>query len=80
MMNGILAGTMAELEDYLVFTMKTEEDFQIKWIPVLDTKLKVNKNINKIQYKFFKKLTNPNTLQPMRISIAEDSKSNFSKQ
>ena len=76
----ILAGTMAELEDYLVFTMKTEEDFQIKWIPVLDTKLKVNKNINKIQHKFFKKLTNPNTLQPMRISIAEDSKSNFSKQ
>jgi hypothetical protein len=69
----ILAGTMSGLESYLDFTMETEDDFSDKWLPTLDTKLKVStKNI--IMYQFFEKPTNPNTVLHQRTAMAEDSK------
>ena len=37
----ILEGTMGGLEEYLIFTMETEEDFQNTWLPTMDTELKV---------------------------------------
>ena len=69
----ILAGTMGGLEEYLTFTMETEEDFQNTWLPTLDTELKVDhKNI--VMYRFFEKPTNPNTVLHFRTAMAEDSK------
>ena len=69
----ILAGTMAGLEEYLEFTMETEEDFEDKWLPTLDTKLCVSKD-NIIMYQFYEKPTNPNTVLHQRTAMAEDSK------
>ena len=57
----ILEGTMGGLEEYLTFTMETEEDFQNTWLPTLDTELKVD-NQNIIMYRFFEKPTNPKTV------------------
>ena len=61
------------LEEYLTFTLKTEEDFQNTWLPTLDTELKVDSN-NIIMYRFFEKPTNPNTVLHFRTAMAEDSK------
>ena len=36
----ILEGTMGGLEEYLIFTMETEEDFQNTWLTTIDTELK----------------------------------------
>ena len=69
----ILEGTMGGLEEYLTFTMETEEDFQNTWLPTLDTELKVD-NQNIIMYRFFEKPTNPNTVLHFRTAMAEDSK------
>jgi hypothetical protein len=69
----ILAGTMSGLEEYLDFTMETEEDFQNQWLPTLDTELKVDKN-NIILYQFYEKPTNPNTVLHFRTAMAEDAK------
>ena len=69
----ILAGTMGGLEDYLTFTMETEEDFENGWLPTLDAELKVNLR-NIIEYRFFEKPTNPNTVLHSRTAMAEDSK------
>ena len=69
----ILEGTMGGLEEYLTFTMETEEDFQNKWLASLDTELKISdKNI--IMYRFYEKPTNPNTVLHLRTAMAEDSK------
>jgi hypothetical protein len=69
----ILEGTMGGLEEYLTFTMETEEDFQNNWLATLDTELKVNEN-NIIMYRFYEKPTNPNTVLHFRTAMAEDSK------
>ena len=37
----IVEGTMKDLEEYLVFTMETESDFENGWLPTLDTELQV---------------------------------------
>ena len=69
----ILEGTMGGLEEYLKFTMETEEDFENTWLATLDTELKVDdKNI--IMYRFYEKPTNPNTVLHFRTAMAEDSK------
>ena len=69
----ILKGTMGGLEEYLTFTMETEEDFQNTWLPTMDTELKVDSN-NIIMYRFFEKPTNPNTVLHFRTAMVEDSK------
>ena len=48
----IIEGTMGGLEDYLKFTMETEEEFEDGWLPTLDTELKVS-TANIIMYQFF---------------------------
>ena len=48
---------MGGLEDYLKFTMETEDDFDHGWLPTLDTEIKVTPR-NKIEYRFFEKPTN----------------------
>ena len=69
----ILEGTMGGLEDYLKFTMETEDDFDNGWLPTLDTEIKVTPR-NIIEYRFFEKPTNPNTVVHSRTAMAEDSK------
>ena len=69
----ILAGTMSGLEEYLDFTLETEDEFEDKWLPTLDTKLKVSEK-NIILYQFYEKPTNPNTVLHFRTAMSEDSK------
>ena len=69
----IIEGTMGGLEDYLKFTMETEEEFEDGWLPTLDNKLKVSAS-NIIMYQFFEKPTNPNTELHQRKAMAEDAK------
>ena len=69
----IVEGTMKGLEEYLVLTMETESDFENGWLPTLDTELKVTAD-NMVQYRFYEKPTNPNTVLHMRTAMAEDSK------
>jgi hypothetical protein len=69
----IVEGTMKGLEEYLVFTMETESDFENGWLPTLDTELQVTAD-NMVLYRFYEKPTNPNTVLHMRTAMAEDSK------
>ena len=50
----ILAATMGEVEDFLNFTTETEEEFSDKWLPTLDTAIRVSPE-NKIQFKYWEK-------------------------
>ena len=42
----VVHGTMQGLEEYLVFTMETGEEFVDNCLPTLDTSLRVDDNIN----------------------------------
>jgi hypothetical protein len=61
---------MGGLEEYLTFTMETEDDFETGWLPTLDTEIKVTPR-NKIEYSFFENPTNPNTVLHSRTAMAE---------
>ena len=69
----IIEGTMQGIEDFLVFTMETGDEFPEGWLPTLDTNIKVSEE-NVIQYKFFEKPMSANTVLHMRTAMAEDSK------
>ena len=47
---------MQGLTDCLTFTVETEEDFEDRWLPTLDIKLRVDEE-NQIQYTFLEKPT-----------------------
>ena len=63
----ILEGTMGGLEDYLKFTMETEDDFDNGWLPTLDTEIKVTPR-NIIEYRFFEKPTKTQHCPPLQNS------------
>ena len=65
--------TMLGLEMYPKFSIETEEDFADKWLPTLDTKLRVTYN-NIILYKFYEKPTNPKTIYNKKTAMAKDIK------
>ena len=54
--------------------LKMEDDLHFfGWLPTLDTEIKVTPR-NIIDYRFFEKPTNPNTVLHSRTAMAEDSK------
>ena len=70
--NGIL-GTLNNVEEFLKFTVETEEDFHDKWLPTLDTRLRVVGS-NQVLYGFFEKPTNSNVTIQRRTAMGEESK------
>ena len=69
---GIL-GTLNNVEDFLRFTVDTEEDFPDKWLPTLDMKLKVSGS-NQVLHDFFEKPTSSNVTVQRRTAMGEDAK------
>ena len=69
-----LLGSLVGVEDYLHFTMETQEDFKDQWLPTLDTKLKVEKKTNQVLYAFFEKPTSSNVTVQRRTAMGEDAK------
>ena len=55
----VILGTLNGVEDYLRFTIETEEDFMDRWLPTLDTKLRVDGS-NQVLHGFYEKPTNAN--------------------
>ena len=51
----VLLGTLNHVETFLRFTIESEEDFEDGWLPTLDTCLRVNKETNQVEFKFFEK-------------------------
>ena len=68
-----LLDTLNCVEDYLEFTMETEEDFADKWLPTLDTRLRVSRS-NQVLHGFFEKPTNSNVTIQLRSAMSQDSK------
>ena len=68
----IIHGTMGGLEEYLHFTMETEEEFD-GWLPTLDTDLTVDNN-NMVLYKYYEKPMASNQVLHKRTAMAEDAK------
>ena len=50
-----ILGTLNHVEDFLKFTIESEEDFSDGWLPTLDTCLRDNKETNQIEFKFYEK-------------------------
>ena len=50
-----ILGTLNHVEDFLKFTIESEEDFSDGWLPTLDTCLRVNKETNQIEFNFYEK-------------------------
>ena len=69
---GIL-GTLNNVEDFLRFTVETEEDLPDKWLPTLDMKLQVSGS-NQVLHDFFEKPTSSNVTVQRRTAIGEDTK------
>ena len=65
--------TLNNVEDYLEFTIETEEDFADKWLPTLDTKPRVTGS-NQVLHGYFEKPTNSNVTIQMRSAMGQDSK------
>ena len=69
----VILGTLNGVEDYLKFTIETEEDFEDKWLPTLDTKLRVDGS-NQVLHAFYEKPTNSNLTVQRRSAMGEDAK------
>ena len=70
----ILLGSMMGVEDFLKFTVETDEDPGFGgWLPTLDTSLKVTAE-NVIQYKFYEKPTTTQKVIMKQSAMAENSK------
>ena len=69
----ILASSMGVVEPYLEFTTETEDDFEDKWLPTLDTALKISKD-NQILFKFWEKPTNSRRMVDKRTAMGENQK------
>ena len=65
----ILHATMSNLEDFLNFTMETENEFPNGWLPTLDTELKMMAD-NRVEYRFFEKPMSSN-MGVQRLSAME---------
>ena len=61
------------MEDHLEFTIETGEDFADKWLPMLDTRLRVTGS-NQVSHGYYEKPTNSNVTIQMRSAMTQDSK------
>ena len=66
-------GTLVGVEKFLDFTMETIDDFNDKWLPTLDTKLKVDRS-NQVLFDFYEKPTSSNLTVQKRTAMGEDAK------
>ena len=55
------------------FTIETGEDFADKWLPMLDTRLRVTGS-NQVSHGYYEKPTNSNVTIQMRSAMTQDSK------
>ena len=69
----IIRTTVKGILGYLDFTFETTEDYEDKWLPTLDTSLRVGSS-NIVEYKFFEKPTTTNTTIRMKTAMSENSK------
>ena len=69
----VLHGTMMEVEEFLRFTMETEDDFALGWLPTLDTALKVGEN-NHVHYTFYEKPVSSNITVQFGSAMDDNSK------
>ena len=69
----VMLETLNLVEQYLKFTIETEEDFSDGWLPTLDMKIRVDGS-NHIVHGFFEKPTNSNVTLQRRTAMGEDSK------
>ena len=69
----VILGTLNGVEEFLSFTIETEEDYPDRWLPTLDTKLRVDGS-NQILYDFYEKPTSSNMTVQRRTAMGEDSK------
>ena len=69
----VILGTLNTVEEYLEFTVETGEDYHDKWLPTLDTRLKVGEN-NQVLHGFYEKPTSSNLTVQRRTAMGEDAK------
>ena len=69
----VLRSTVSGIAEYLGFTFETCEDYEDKWLPTLDTNLRVN-STNQVDYKFYQKPTTANTTVRMTSAMGENAK------
>ena len=69
----VILGTLNGVEEYLSFTIETEEDFVDRWLPTLDTRLKVDGS-NQVLHGFYEKPTSSNLTVQRRTAMGEDAK------
>ena len=69
----VILGTLNTVEEYLEFTVETGEDYHDKWLPTLDTRLKVGEN-NQVLHGFYEKPTSSNLTFQRRTAMGEDAK------
>ena len=70
---GVVRESVKGIAEYLEFTFETAEDYDDKWLPTLDTSLRVSSN-NTIEYKYYEKPTTTNTTIRMESAMCENSK------
>ena len=70
---GVVKETVKGIADYLEFTFESGEDYPDKWLPTLDTSLRVNPS-NIVEYKYYEKPTTTNTTVRMATAMSENSK------
>ena len=69
----VIRETVKGISDYLEFTFETVEDFGDKWLPTLDTSLRIGSN-NTVEYKYFEKPTTTNTTVRKTSAMSENTK------
>ena len=69
----VIHGSMVGVESFLRFTMETGEDFNGKWLPTLDTELKVRED-NRVLYRFCEKPVATNMTVQFASAMEENNK------
>ena len=69
----VIHGTMGGLEDFLTFTMETQEDFPSGWLATLDTDLQVTEE-NRVEYKYYEKPMSSNMVMQKSSAMDENTK------
>ena len=69
----VVAGSLNEVESFLMFTTESGEDFEDGWLATLDTSLKVDQN-NKVLFRYWEKPTNTNRVVQKRTAMGENMK------
>ena len=70
---GVVRETVKGIAEYLEFTFESGEEYPDKWLPTLNTSLRVSPS-NIIEYKYYEKPTTTNTTIRMATAMSENSK------